>query len=565
MRKEFAELEQHAEESQKDNEDRLIEELASHGHHKNLSFFAFTATPKPKTLNRLGKRQSDGSYQAFHNYSMRQAIEEKFILDVLEHYVTYQSYYQISKAGCENPVLDSSKGAKAVARFQSLHPHNISQKTQIIVEHFKSITKRKIGGQAKAMLVTSSRLHAVRYLFEFKKYIKENGYKDINVLVAFSGDVDDKGQTWSEEKINKTITGDSIKEHQLKEYFNSPDFNILIVAEKYQTGFDEPLLHTMFVDKKLTDVKAVQTLSRLNRTMKGKTDTFVLDFVNEAKDIQASFQQFYQTTILAREIEPNELYKLKNILDESRIFRDNEIDSFAGIYYSSDESLSDLGRLSSWIKPALDRFNTKESDEKEQIKSVLGNFIRMYGFVIQIVRLNDKDLQKFYVYSLFLNKCLKGEFGVKVSIDDQLLLAFYKLKKTYEGNILLEDADGLVSPPSGGTAAGDKSQETLSEIIDKFNEKFGTNFTETDKILSQIMEDMKADDYIVNAAKEGNRQTYEGLFKKVFESAIMDRYAQNDQFFKELFNDEEKLSFIRAKVFEALYNNLKNSEFQLSS
>lgn len=562
---EFAELEHQAEDEQKDNEDRLLEELASHGHHKNLSFFAFTATPKPKTLNRFGKKQADASYQAFHSYSMRQAIEEKFILDVLKNYVTYQSYYQIGKAGSENPVLDSAKGAKAVSNFQSLHPHNISQKTQIIIEHFNNITKRKIDGQAKAMLVTSSRLHAIRYLFEFRKYIKENNYKDIDVLVAFSGDLEDNGQTWSEEKINKTQTGESIKEHQLKEYFNSPDFNILIVAEKYQTGFDEPFLHTMFVDKKLTDVKAVQTLSRLNRTMKGKTDTFILDFVNEVKDIQTSFQQFYQTTILEREVEPNELYKLKNILEESQIFRDSEIDSFADIYYSSDENLQDLGKLSSWVKPAIDRFKMKDSDEKEQIKSVIVNFVRMYAFVIQVVRLYDKDLQKFYVYALFLNKCLKGELGTKVSIDDKLLLEFYKMQKTYEGNILLQDEDGLVSAPSGGSGKGDKAQETLSDIIDKFNLRFGTNFTETDKILAQIIEDMKRDDYIVGAAKEGNRQTYEGLFKKAFEAAIMSRYAQNDQFFKELFNDEEKLNFIRANVFNALYNNVKNNDYQLSS
>lgn len=562
---EFAEFEHKAEESKKDDEDKLLEELASHGQHKNLSFFAFTATPKPKTLNRFGKKQADASYQAFHVYSMRQAIEEKFILDVLQNYVSYHSYYQIGIRGNENPILDSAKGAKAVTNFQSLHPHNISQKTQIIIEHFNNVTKRKIGGQAKAMLVTASRLHAVRYLFAFRKYIKENNYKDIDVLVAFSGDLEDKGKTWSEEKINKAKTGESIKEHQLKEYFNSPDFNILIVAEKYQTGFDEPLLHTMFVDKKLTDVKAVQTLSRLNRTMKGKTDTFVLDFVNDVEDIQKSFQQFYQSTILEREVDPNDLYKLKNILDESQIYRDSEVETFANLYYSSDENLKDLGKLSAWIKPAIDRFNTKDSEDKEQIKSVLGNFIRMYAFVIQIVRLFEKDLQKFYVYALFLNKCLRGELGEKVSIDDKLLLEFYKMKKTYEGNILLEDEDGLVSPPSGGTGAGDKTLESLSEIIDKFNEKFGTEFTETDKILAQILEDMKRDDYIVGAAKEGNKQTYEGLFKKAFESAIMARYAQNDQFFKELFADEEKLSFIRAKVYQALYNNLKNSEQQMSS
>lgn len=267
----YAQEEAKEENKQENYEDNLVKELATQGFHKNISFFAFTATPKNKTLQIFGDRQRDGSFRAFHIYSMRQAIEEGFILDVLQNYTTYQQYYKIAKKIEGDPEYDKVKGARAVARFESLRPHNIAQKTAIIIEHFRDVTKKKIDGRAKAMVVTASRLHTVRYFFEFKRYIEVHNYDDLDILVAFSGSLEDGGQEWTEEKINE------IKEDQLKERFHD-DFNVLIVAEKYQTGFDEPLLHTMFVDKKLNGVKAVQTLSRLNRTAKGKEDTFVLDF-----------------------------------------------------------------------------------------------------------------------------------------------------------------------------------------------------------------------------------------------------------------------------------------------
>lgn len=285
----YARSEAEQEEREGDDQDRLVRELISHGQHKNLSFFAFTATPKAKTLQMFGEKQPDGTFKAFHVYSMRQAIEEGFILDVLKNYTTYRMYYKIAKKVDDDPVFEKSKGTKEVVKYQSLHPYNIAQKTAIMVEHFHDVTRHKIGGRAKAMVVTSSRLHAVKYLFAFRDYIKSRGYKDLDVLVAFSQEIEDGGKKWTEESLNKDKDGNTIKESQLKEVFHDSGFNMLIVAEKYQTGFDEPLLHTMFVDKKLADVKAVQTLSRLNRTMKGKEDTFILDFVNSAEDVQKLF------------------------------------------------------------------------------------------------------------------------------------------------------------------------------------------------------------------------------------------------------------------------------------
>ena len=345
---EYTDMEYEDETVRKDDEDKLLDELASQGFHENMSFFAFTATPKDKTLNIFGTKDKEGKYHPFHIYSMGQAIEEGFILDVLKNYMTYNMYYKVINTIPDGPELDSTAGIKAIQKFESLHPHNISQKTTIILEHFLNVTKHKIGGKAKAMIVTPSRLHSVRYLKEFKRQIKEKGYQDLDVLVAFSDEVEDEGEQYTEEKLNKYKTGETIKEKALPEAFHTDEFGMLIVAEKYQTGFDEPLLHTMFVDKKLSGVKAVQTLSRLNRTMRGKQNTFVLDFVNSAEDIQKAFEPYYEETILEEETNPNVIYDLKNALDSYRVYQEMEVLKFADVFYSNKEqSGGDLAKLQS--------------------------------------------------------------------------------------------------------------------------------------------------------------------------------------------------------------------------
>lgn len=370
--KEYAEMEEEDEKNRKDDEDRLLDELASQGIHKNLSFFAFTATPKGKTLQMFGTKDAEGVYHPFHIYSMRQAIEEHFILDVLQNYMTYKMYYKIAKTIEDDPVFDTTAGAKAILNYETLHPHNISQKTAIMLEHFMNVTRHKMGGRAKAMVVTPSRLHAVRYVQEFRRQIQEKGYKDLEVLVAFSGEVNDGGTPYTEEGMNKTKTGETIKEKSLPEAFHTDDYGILVVAEKYQTGFDEPLLHTMFVDKKLSGVKAVQTLSRLNRTTRGKLDTFVLDFVNSAEDIKASFEPFYEETVLLNETDPNVVYDMKNTLDGFRVYQTSEVDKFADLFYQKEEQTAgDLGKLQGQLRPAVDRFNVLEIERQDVFKSTL--------------------------------------------------------------------------------------------------------------------------------------------------------------------------------------------------
>jgi|SRR5680860_13770 len=554
---EYSRMENSDEAARKDDEDKMLDELAAHGQHKNLSFFAFTATPKDKTLQMFGDKQPDSKFKAFHIYSMKQAIEEGFILDVLKNYTTYNHYFEIIKQVEDDPELDSARGATAIRRFESLHPHNLAQKTVIMVEHFRSITKNKIGGNAKAMVVTASRLHTVRYLQEFRRYIKEKKYDELDVLVAFSGSVNDEGIEYTEEKLNKTADGKTIKEKQLPVYFNSDEFNVLIVAEKYQTGFDEPLLHTMFVDKKLSGVKAVQTLSRLNRIMPGKEDTFVLDFVNTADEIKASFEPFYQATILSEEASPNIIYDLKNTLDEYHLWQQSEIELFAKIYYNTaKQEISDIGKLSASLQPALDRFAAKETKDQDEIKTGLARFVRLYAFITQVCRMFDVEMQKFSVYAKFLLKLMpKGKID-KVIVDDRVLLDKYKLEKDFDGSIFLSESPEIYAA-KGNIGGKDKKKEPLSVIIEKINERFGTNFSEMDKVLAQLTQDFMADERLVNLAKNNPQSTFERIFEQQFKDIAALRYEQNEEFFVRMFKDEEFMGEVIKLLFPEVYRKLR--------
>jgi len=556
--KEYAEMEEEDEKNRKDDEDRLLDELAAQGIHKNLSFFAFTATPKGKTLQMFGTKDAEGVYHPFHIYSMRQAIEEGFILDVLKNYMTYKMYYKILKTIDDDPELDTTAGAKAILNYETLHPHNISQKTTIMLEHFMNITRHKMGGRAKAMVVTPSRLHAVRYVKEFKRQIEEKGYNDLDVLVAFSGEITDDGVSYTEEGINKDKNGETIKEKALPEAFHTDDYGILVVAEKYQTGFDEPLLHTMFVDKKLSGVKAVQTLSRLNRTAPGKLDTFVLDFVNSVDDIKGSFEPFYEETVLLEETDPNVVYDMKNTLDGFRVYQTSEIEGFADIFYSNDtQTAGDLGKLQGQLRPAVDRFLALEVERQDVFKSTLAMFNRVYSYITQVCRLFDKDIHKFSVYSKFLYMMLPKGNREKVDIDDKVLLEYYRLEKDFEGSIELEGSDGGYVPISGEAGHKEKKKDPLTVIIDKINEKFGTQFTEMDKVLVQMENDYAKQEKWQDYAKNNDRSTFMLLFSKDFPTVAAERYEQNDEFFRKLFAEPDMMQQVMDTIGSVLYERLR--------
>ena len=373
-----------SDEEMPDWEDRLNQVMQSRGKQPNLSFFAFTATPKGKTLELFGRKGASGLPEAFHLYSMRQAIEEGFILDVVKNYTTYATYYRLVKAIEDDPNLPKKKAARALAKFMSLHPHNIEQKTEVMVEHFRQKVMSHLGGRGKAMVVTSSRLHAVRYMHAFERYIADNKIEGVRPLVAFSGTVKDPetGLEYTEPGMNKDcVTGESIGEKRLPERFASPDYPVLLVANKYQTGFDQPLLCAMYVDKRLDGVQAVQTLSRLNRKIPGKETPFVLDFVNEAEDIYKAFKPYYDATSLQEESDPQKLEDLKHELDAAQVYFWSEVEAFAKVFYKpvARQSAQDHAGMQLHLQPAVDRFKAITEDiKRSEFREKLSGYVSIY-------------------------------------------------------------------------------------------------------------------------------------------------------------------------------------------
>ena len=413
------------------------------GPQPNLSFFAFTATPKFKTLEMFGHKGPDGKPAPFHLYSMRQAIEERFILDVLRGYTTYKRFFKLAKAIADDPELDKRKASSALARFVNLHPTNIAQKTEIIIEHFRSTVARQLGGKAKAMVVTGSRLQAVKYKLSFDGYIQEKGYQDIRCLVAFSGEVtDDKAPsaTYTEVQMNG-----GLKEAELPDKFASNAYNVLLVANKYQTGFDQPLLCAMYVDKRLSGIQAVQTLSRLNRMAPGKEHTFVLDFVNERDDILASFQDYYEVTSTADEVDPQRLHELQHDLVQAQVFTESEVDGFASVFYQLPGHVNALShaKLNAWVDPAVDRFRAlgdgdSRDERKELQEGFRGRLVayrNLYGFLSQVVPFQDPDLEKLYAFGrMLLKKLPRPDGSGPMELDEDVFLV--------PGSLRLERQDG---------------------------------------------------------------------------------------------------------------------------
>ena len=552
--REYAELEGKAED-EIDKHDRLLQEMIVHGRHKNLSFFAFTATPKGQTLEMFGTEYSDGSFHPFHVYSMKQAIQEGFIMDVLQNYMTYHTCFKIAKTIPDNPEVPASRAAKVIRRFEELHPYNISQKAQIIVETFRSTTSKAIGGKGKMMVVTSSRLAAVRYYHEVKRYIEEQGYTDVDILVAFSGAVKDGGEEHTETSLNVRKDGSHISEEQTKAEFHD-NFNVLIVAEKYQTGFDEPLLHTMIVDKKLRGVKCVQTLSRLNRICAGKNDTYILDFVNTADDIQEAFQPFYQETSLSQEVNTDLIYKLQKELHDYNIYSDNDIEAFCNIYYSDKKQDSTMmGKMTSALKPVADRYNKMASDERYNFRRQVRSYIKWYGYISQVCRMFDADMQKEYVFCSYLLRLIPAEPTQMIDLDGALKLEFYKLEQTFKGDITLIDQSGVYEPAGGKGKAVPEPKEPLEEVIQKINDLFAGNFSDADRVLIYALHDrLKDDKKLQKVAQTSDPQVFaESIFPKTFDEVAQDSYVEQTEAFTSLFQNKSKYNAIMSALAGMLY------------
>ncbi len=569
--REYAELEGKAESEIKDEEDKLVQEMLAHGRHSNLSFFAFTATPKEKTLEMFGTKQEDGSFRAYHIYSMKQAIEEGFILDVLQNYMTYKTCYKIVKNTPDNPEVPATKATKAVQRFESLHPHNLQQKTAIIIETFRSVTKNKINGKGKAMVVTASRLHAIRYYHEFKRYLEKHNYDDLDILIAFSGaikDIDATGEEveYTEEKLNKRADGTHIKENQLKEEFHKDEYAMLIVAEKYQTGFDEPLLHTMFVDKKLKGVKAVQTLSRLNRTCAGKTDTFVLDFVNTADEIKEAFQPYYECTELDEEINPNLIYDTRKLIRDFGLYNDGDIAAFLKLFLKKEKQTeADLGKLTSLYKPIISRYSDLPEDKRFDYKKLVRNFVKWYSYITQISRMFDKGLHEEFTFCQYLVKLLPRATSKDVDLDDKLRLEFYKLEKEFKGNIALnptQEDKTLVNVKKLRTGGAGKDEDvSLDVIITNINSKFSGVFTDADRVLVEIIYDksVRSNKHLAAYARRNDEAVFtQSIFPEVFKKVTQECYLESTEAFSKLFEDKVFYTIVMDSISKEAYKELRN-------
>ncbi len=531
-----------------DLEDEVIKEIKTRGKQKHISFFAFTATPKNKTLELFGTKNSDGHFEPFHTYEMRQAIEEGFIHDVLRNYTTFSRYFKLLKTVDDDHEYETSKAVRALTSYVDLQPHAIEQKTRIMLGHFLTTTVNAIQGKARAMLVTRSRLHAVKYFLMFQKVLLEKGMK-IRPIVAFSGTVKDPdtGLEHTENSLNNF--GMRIN---TQDAFKLPEYRILIVANKFQTGFDCPPLHTMYVDKKLSGVQAVQTLSRLNRTMGGKTidDTVVLDFVNEALDIQAAFQPYYQRTALVEETDPNKLYDIETELDQLDVFTQADVDDYAHIFYDETKPNEQLQPV---LDRVVDQWRTHSLEQREEFRSKLQSFIRLYSYISQLIDFVDSGLEKLYIFSRALNRKLpkrEGQ-GLPPEIFEEVDLDSFRIQKRYEGSIQLATEDGTLAPISAETGSSKEPvTDYLSEIVKNLNETFGVDLNDKDKVrFEEFINEIRDDEALAEVMKGNNTYTNKlNYFDEKFEDKLVKQVQYGVDFYDKI-SEQQVKEIVKRKLF----------------
>ena len=560
-----------AEEFLGDTDDDLTEEarenmakdMQARPKQPNISFFAFTATPKFKTLTLFDEPGENGE-PPFHLYSMKQAIEENFIMDVLKYYTTYNSYFGIVKKIEDDPEVPKREAAKALAKYISLHPVNISQKVEVIVEHFRTHTKHKIGGRAKAMVVTGSRLHAVRYKLAFDKYIKDKGYEGIRSLVAFSGKVVDPDIPDS--SFTETGMNDGVRETEIPEKFDSDEYQVLLVADKYQTGFDQPLLHTMYVDKRLSGIQAVQTLSRLNRKAGGKEDTFVMDFVNERDEIFSSFKQYHTAALPGEEPDPHKLYDLQHELENMQVYETSEIDGFCNIWFKDryEPTARDHQKMDTIIAQAVGRYKALSEEQQEAFKSILTSFRSLYEFLSQIIPYQDSGLEKLYTYGRFLlNSLPKPSQDERYQLGDEVALKFYRLQKISEGAIELNEGEApfLKGPTDVGTREATDEEIALSTLIGRLNERFGTDFTLADQLFFDQVEETAVNDVsLISAAHANSIENFKLVFEKAFPGLVIGRMDSNEEIVDRLMQDDSFKEAASSHLLQEVYDRIRSEK-----
>ena len=499
---------------------QILEEMERRRMQDHISYFGFSGTPKNKTLELFGRKDDDGTFVPFHVYSMHQSISEGFTLDVLQNYTTFKRYFELVKSVPEDKEYEKARTLRALTNYVDLQPHSIETKTRIILEHFTARTAKTIEGKGRAMLVTPSRLHCVRYKLEFDRQMREMGLC-YGCLVAFSSTVHDtdNGQDYTEDGMNGLPPRVSIADS-----FKSPEYRILIVSNKFQTGFDEPLLQTMYVDKRLDGLQCVQSLSRLNRVATGKTDTLVLDFVNEPEQVQEAFQGYYQTTTLAEETDPNRLYDLQSQLDGFELYDEETIDQFCRIFYESSRP-DEL--LQSVLDSVVEKWSALETNEKEEFRSILQSYIRLYGYISQLITFTDVALEKLYIFGRSLNKKLPKRdhpdlHDLLASVD----LDSFRLQRTHDSlQLSLEAEDSEVTGIGSDVATiREPDQDFLSNIINALNDAYQTDFTVEDKVdIETIHRKVHADEVLRQVIEGDNTETNKQYkFNEVIDEILLD-------------------------------------------
>jgi type I restriction enzyme R subunit len=549
-----------AETPEEELENAILDEMQKRGRLPNLSMFAFTATPKPKTLELFGTKRPDGKFEPFHLYSMRQAIEEGFILDVLEHYTTYKAYWRLLKTIKDDPRYDKNKASYLLKSFVELHPHAIGEKIRIIAEHFAAQVQNEIGGKAKAMVVTRSRLHAVRYKLAVDRYLKERGYP-FQALVAFSGTVSDGGDLYTEAGMNSRGAGKRITESQTAKEFEKPEYRFPVVANKFQTGFDQPLLHTMYVDKKLGGVNAVQTLSRLNRTLPGKRGTMVLDFENEADTIRLAFEPYYETTLLSEATDPNLLYEIQSRLLGFGVYTEADVNAFARIYFDPKATQD---RLYAALAPMTERFKSLAEEEQIGFRGQITDYVRLYAFLAQVLTFADADLEKLYVFARHLRRLIPAERDeLPREVQQNIDMESYRIQQTGSGKITIERKTGVLEPQSTKEHYGPAPEdlEPLSQIISELNERFGLNLGPEHRVtLGQMMEKLHGDAALDASARVNTRENIRLTFEQKVDDAIQEIVDSNFELYKRITDDRAFGEAIKNFLFDQYVRSHRQAE-----
>ena len=548
----------------KDADDMINDQIEKSGKQQNVSMFAFTATPKDKTLRLFGRLNPKGQYEAFHLYSMKQAIEEEYILDVLQNFTEYETIYKLNKEIEEDPELKTDDAKKQIARFIELHETNIAQRVEVIVEHFRNVVMGELGGMAKAMVITASRQSAVKYRQAFEDYINRKGYKGISALVAFSGKVklEDDDTEYTEPGMN------GFREEQLPLMFDSDAYNVLIVANKYQTGFDQRKLCAMYVLKKLKGVNAVQTFSRLNRICPPfDKKTFILDFVNKYEDIQASFAPFYTTTLLSGNLNPKHIYDLEANLDAFMVLDPMDIEDFNNILFkqrTGSITSAEKKKLTFCLGKAEKAIKQYNAEQQKEIRFRMRGFVRFYEFLLQASCFKDVDIHKKYVFLTYLLPYLNTSgAGGGFDLTGKIKASQFVQKK---GETFTDEK--LVSrpvtklPQSDGFNLTEAKIERLSQIIDEINSRTGKTYDNdvAVKAMLQIRDILLKSDRLKTSAKNNSEKDFEFSFYDDIDDALIEGLEQNQDFFTLLLNNAEIKKDVLGIFASEIYKSLKKAD-----